>query len=782
MIPLLVYLAAAVIFTWPLVLSPASFLAAPIGTGDPFLNLWILGWGMQAVLGRPLDVLTGRVFDANIFFPARGTLAYSDHLLLQSALLSPLYAATGNLALCYNTLFVASLVASALAMHVFIRTVVGNESAAYVAGLAWGFWGYRFAHLLHIQLQALYFLPLAFLFLHKLVAGRRKRDAVALGAMAGLQAVSSVYYAVIGAAGLAAAAVALAVAVGRWRSAVVARRLLLAAVVGGAIIAPVAWTYWQVQRAEGFGRNLVEASRGAAAIDSYLHVPPRNLVYGQTGLLSPGGPERELFPGVVIVGLAIAGLVLGRRGDARALVTTMVAVGIVGGALSLGPGGLREGYAALQRYVFGFAAIRAPARFAVLVMFAFATLAAVGWRELAARRPSRWLGVLPALMALEYLTVPLPLTPAPPRETPVGQWLKNEPTPGPVVHLPLGLDIESTPAMVQSLEHHRPLVNGYSGQRPSFYSALVDTMKTFPSDASLLALNEVGVRFVVAQSPITPPSLDAPWPLVERARLDGGVIYEFRWTPEIHDRLVRESAVTPEPPGVAPFSPGETARYEVRWTGAAVDLPAGELTIAVGEPAGRPSQAQPPAYTFVVRAETAPWIARFFEARDVFVTHTDPQLMPQLHEREQHEGSRHVTRAYVYEHEEGLVRMGRTADDARRAEAVSLPLAPASRDAIAALFYVRTLALEPGRTFLIPVNEAGRQVIVELRVAGRESIQVQGRTTNAIRLEPRFRQGAAARRSATATIWVSDDGRRVPLMLDLDAGFGRVHVELVNYR
>jgi hypothetical protein len=775
-----VYLAAAVLFTWPLVLHPTSHLAAPIGAGDPFLNLWILGWGMQTILREPARLFSGDVFNANIFYPADSTLTYSDHMLLQSAFVAPVYAATGNLALSYNVLFFGSLVASGLAMHAFVRAVVGSTGGAYLAGFAWAFWSYRFAHLLHVQLQALYFLPLAFLFLHRLVAGRRRRDALCVGVMAGLQAVSSVYYAVIGALGLLVGAIALTMGVGRWRSSLIARRLLLAAFVGGAIIAPVAWTYWLVQQEEGFGRNLVEASRGAASLQSYVQAPARNMVYGRTGLLPSAGPERELFPGLVVVGLAVVGIMRGRRTDARPLVGSMLAVGALGLVLSLGPEGWRDLYAMLQRYVIGFAAIRAPARFAVLVMFALATLAALGWRELHAALSAgpraraynnNLLLALIALAGVEFLTIPLPLTAAPPRETEIGQWLRREKEAGAVVYLPLALDIESTPAMVQSLEHRRPLVNGYSGQRPNFYSALVDVLKSFPSDTSLVALHEIGVRFVVTPSTVNPPDATAPWPLVERARFADGVVYEFQWTPDIAARLARELAVTPDPPGPIPFTPGETARYSVQWANAAVDLSAGEITIAV----------QPPAYTLIVRAETAPWVSRFFEARDLFMTRTDDQLLPQLHERDQREGARHVTRAYAYRHDEGIVRIGRTAEHAMSEDGVSLPLAPGSRDAIAAVFYARTLPLEPGRHFVIPVNEAGRQLAVELAVTRRERITVQGRDMSAIRLDPRVRQGAAPRRAAAAILWVSDDSRKVPLALDLEAGFGRIRLELVSY-
>ena len=118
-------------------------------------------------------MLSGRVFDANIFFPAAGTLTYSDHLLLQALAMAPFYLLTGNLAFCYNVLLLASLVCCALAMHAYVREISGGSPAAWVAGLAWGFAPYHFAHLIHLQLQSLYFLPLAFLFLHRVARGGR---------------------------------------------------------------------------------------------------------------------------------------------------------------------------------------------------------------------------------------------------------------------------------------------------------------------------------------------------------------------------------------------------------------------------------------------------------------------------------------------------------------------------------------------------------------------------------------------------------------------------------
>jgi hypothetical protein len=792
LLPLIAYGAAAIVTTWPLALHPRALLGAPTGPGDPYLNLWILGWDMQTLLSKPVSLFNGGIFNANIFYPATDTLAYSDHLLLQGLLLAPLFAITRDVVLCYNVLLMASLVASALAMHVFIRSTVRTEAGAYLAGASWGFGSFHFAHLIHLQLQSLYLLPVTFLFLHRTMTGRRMRDLVALGVSAGLQAVSSVYFGVIGAIALAVGGLALAAGIGRWRSAVVLRRLAYAATIAAVLVLPLAVLYSGVANREGFGRNLFEAERGAAYASSYLQAPPGNVLYGRSGLLRPSttspsaaqsgpartGPERELFPGFVLIGLACCGMWLGWRSDTRALVLAMLAVGGVGYVLSLGPDGVRPVYAALHRFVFGFSAIRAPARFAVLVIFALSTLAAVAVRELISPRlPLTWqhgppqrryvVRALVAAAMLELLHAPTALVAAPALSTDVGEWLARQPDAGAVAILPLGRDIDATPAMVQSLEHRRPIVNGYSGQRPAFYGPLAESIDRFPADDALAALHDSRVRFVV-----TTARLDGPQPpIIERAHFEQGTIYELQWTPELEARVMASTTVDPPSPGAIPFQLGEIALYDVHWAGAGVNLSAGQISIRV----------EPPAYRFVVTAETAPWVARFFEAQDVFTTQADQELFPRVHERDQHEGSRHVTRAFVFDHAARIVRTGRTLDEALTSAAVVLPIAPRARDAMSALFYVRTLPLKKGDRVRFPVNEGGRNLVAELTVDGLEPITSLSKSVEAIRVTPEVRRRPSDRQPLAATLWLSNDERRLPLIFDLHAGFGHVRVELVSY-
>jgi hypothetical protein len=382
-----------------------------------------------------------------------------------------------------------------------------------------------------------------------------------------------------------------------------------------------------------------------------------------------------------------------------------------------------------------------------------------------------------ALLCLEYVNAPLPLAVAPPRQTPVGQWLLQEPTPGAVLHVPLGNDIDNTPFMVQSLEHGRPIVNGYSGQRPAFFSSLVDSLADFPSPLAFATLREVDVRFVVSPSPLAGAG-HARSPLVERARLSGGTIYEVRWTPEALAALDEVKAPPPPPPGVPPFAAGETAVYEVHWDGGPVNLPAGTATLTIRE--GRRDADH---WRFEARAVTASWVATFFRANDLFITTADRTLLPLEHTREIREGRRQFDRAFIYDRGARNVRVGDSLDAARGADALSLPLgAEAARDALTALYYVRTLPLSAATIVTVPINEAGASLVLQVAVADAEAIEHRGRMTPTIRLEPRLMRRIERRRPVSMTIWLSADDRRVPLRIVIEAGFGRVRAELAEYR
>ncbi|HEX7086645.1 MAG TPA: hypothetical protein VF198_09795 [Vicinamibacterales bacterium] len=374
-LPLAVYSVAAVVATWPLATAPATqVVAASSGAAAPSLTAF----------GRTLHALTGS-----------GDAA-APEFLLSALLVLPLHLGGANLVLCHNLVLLASLALSGLAMHACARTLGAETPGAYVAGVAWAFWPYRMGSLARLETHALYLLPLAIVALCRVVAGRRQRDAVLLGALAGLQTVAGAHgYRAVTVVMLLLLAPAVAFATGRSLRRLVPG-LLLAAVVATLVVLP-------------FPREGESAMAPRAVTPaSYLRPVPGTVLHDT---LWPAAPERRavqssrqtprmppLFPGVVVVMLAAVGLAW-RDAPGRALVPGLVVVAVAGFVLS-------SGVAPLRAIHDG-----AAARFPVLVMTALALLAAAG-----GTRVSRYRGALAwglaALAFVEYLAVPVPLAPA----------------------------------------------------------------------------------------------------------------------------------------------------------------------------------------------------------------------------------------------------------------------------------------------------------------------------------------------------------------------------------
>ena len=329
-------------------------------------------------------------------------------------------------------------------------------------------------------------------------------------------------------------------------------------------------------------------------LSSYLQAPPTNLVYGRTGWLRPGaralppfkdGPEQGLFLGFVTMLLAVAGAQIAPQGLKRiaAVYSILALVGLV---LSLGPDGIRAVYAALYGSLFGMAAIRAPARFSVLTVMGAAMLAAVAVRALELRRPriGRFVGAAAfGLIAVEFSNGVIAF-PAPPALTTVaGRWLREQPGKGAVVCAPIGPFADNTPCMLQSLEHGRAIVNGYSGFRPAFFEALLDAVNRLPAPQALVTLHDLGVEFVVSDGAleIDPESRDV---LLERASFGAERIYQVVWSPAIDAKFTAATGIVPPAPGPPPFVVGESATYRVRWTSGPMSVPAGTATIGVLPP------------------------------------------------------------------------------------------------------------------------------------------------------------------------------------------------------
>ena len=302
--------ALAIVLTWP----AAAFLGSTVtDLGDPVLTTYILAWNVHALGATPL-----RLFDANMFHPHRGTLAYTDHHLGLVPLVWPVRLLGAGAVFAHNVVWLATFPLTGLTLFWLVRHLTGHAGAATVAAVLYAFSHFRFGQLGHIQILSHQWLPLMLLGLHRAAeSGGRWRDvALAAGAFA-VQALCTGYYAFFAAIAGALFVVWLAGPSTRPPLGRLAARGVLAAALVALLLLPFFLPYRFVRDEIGLPGASREITHFSARPASYLAAPVVNRWLGEATARFRG-EEAVLFPGLVALALAVPGFVLAWRGRGTA--------------------------------------------------------------------------------------------------------------------------------------------------------------------------------------------------------------------------------------------------------------------------------------------------------------------------------------------------------------------------------------------------------------------------------------------------------------------------------
>ena len=500
-IPLLIYIALAVVVTWPQAASLGSHITSHF---DPLFSIWRLAWVAHA-----LRTDASRLFDGNIFYPARNTLTYSDAMMLEGAVATPLFWLGMSPIVIYNLLLLGSIAVSGLAMFVLARHLLKEWSPALVAGAIFTLAPYRIEHVMHLELQWAMWVPLTLWAIHRTVEAQSWRYGLLAGLCLWLQILSSVYYGAF----LAITAIVFVAAMLVAYPRLVVRAL--PALAAGCVLAvvltlPYALQYFQTARVMG-PRDLAEMRTYSATLTSYLSSPGQSARWGWTEGL--GSNELRLFPGAVAIALAM--VAIGFR--PRRIVFVYVALLAITIELSMGLNGYL--YSWLVGAVDAMRGFRSPARLGIMAQCAVAMLAGFGAHIVCAhaRKIHRQYGALVAaaglvgLVAFENDTKGIPLmdlTVDPPGTAKMYSGIRAF-GPGVVLELPLPtldrLPGHEATYMYRSLMHWQPMVNGYSGYYPKEYVENIVGLRGFPDDASIAHLSRIPVRYIVVHEALYEP-------------------------------------------------------------------------------------------------------------------------------------------------------------------------------------------------------------------------------------------------------------------------------------
>jgi hypothetical protein len=387
------YIAVTLAMTWPYGAHAGDALVkhwAP----DPALVVWITRWVQHAIITDP-----SHFFDANIFYPFHNTLTYSENGIPTALLAAPVFLLTNN-AITANTFVVlGSFVIAALGMDELVYHLTRNRSVSILAGLAFAFLPYRFAHMWNVYQLGNAWTPWVILAVFILIERQTLRWSLIVGLVVAIQALTSIYLAFQILFALAIVIIVALAADRRTHSWKFAAHLAIAAVVAALLTLPPYLPYLGLTD-QGGARTITESDYWKADLESYTRKvawdeqpSPANTPADHDAQL---GFEASLYPGTFALLGALIALVGFRRRKYPTIVLSLI--GLTGLLLSLGPSlGPRPNYSLLDgwtnhgrssfflpyRFLFDnvslFRAMRVPARFGALTDFAAVGLAGFGW-------------------------------------------------------------------------------------------------------------------------------------------------------------------------------------------------------------------------------------------------------------------------------------------------------------------------------------------------------------------------------------------------------------------
>ncbi len=517
------YTAVTLVYFWPLPRLWGDHMGPDLV--DPLFNLYVLKWGAHQIgLGLP------DLWDANIYYPTRGTLAFSDHLLGPAAQLFLFLKIVPNAIAGYNVLFFSSFVASALAVCWVLRRSGLSWIAAGLAGWMYAYSSFRLLHMWHLQLLIAQWIPLTLWFWDRLLARRTAKDAALFLLFYLLNLSGGCYLAYMIHVPLLAIFLSRAFAERRELLSLRSLRVLApVAIVAGVAVAALFLPYARVSRAQRLVRPDAEIKHYGAQLASYFSPCDQNLYFeddrhpllhrllGKSARLFVR-PENALFAGFLPTILFFVGAtaaVRGRREEpadpwARGLALS----GLLCFALTFA-----RVYVPLARIVPGLSGMRVPARFYAFVSLTLVYFAARGVDHLLRRAPGSRARLalaagLAAVLAVELAprTIDWAGLPREERMPRAYFWVRDQPAVKALVELPLYDDPRENQYLYAATVHWKPIANGTSGYTADSYLQLFGEIhKRLPRAGGFVLLRQMGITHIVLHT-----DREIPWGVVQR--------------------------------------------------------------------------------------------------------------------------------------------------------------------------------------------------------------------------------------------------------------------------
>ncbi|MGE5174775.1 MAG: DUF3108 domain-containing protein [Hyphomicrobiales bacterium] len=179
-------------------------------------------------------------------------------------------------------------------------------------------------------------------------------------------------------------------------------------------------------------------------------------------------------------------------------------------------------------------------------------------------------------------------------------------------------------------------------------------------------------------------------------------------------------------------------------------------------------------YRIVTKTESNSFVSKFYKVRDRAESYIDAESL--------------TTRRFIKHLREGGykkdldVRFDQEDHKAVYADGDTVDVPAAVHDVLSAFYYVRTRPLPDGAVIRVPTHDNKTSYDMEVHVRGRERIEVPAGKFDCVKVEPVLQSEGVFKSKGGLMVWLSDDERRIPVLVRSKIPIGSISVSLTDLR
>jgi hypothetical protein len=187
-------------------------------------------------------------------------------------------------------------------------------------------------------------------------------------------------------------------------------------------------------------------------------------------------------------------------------------------------------------------------------------------------------------------------------------------------------------------------------------------------------------------------------------------------------------------------------------------------------------------YQLRMRLESIGMVSKLFKVEDDYSAEMSPALCIEASQLTALEGRRQRETKITFEHgKANYLERDLTQNTVVAAQEIDVPAC--LQDVAGGLYFLRTLALEPGQNTQVPVTDGKRSAMARVEAQQREDVRTPSGLYKTVRYEVYLFNNVLYRRPAHLYVWVSDDRARLPVQIRVRMQFtiGTITLQLEKH-